>query len=264
MDNFRKISILGLILSLGLVACGDDDDVADTGRDTATPDTDTPDTDTPDMGRPDTPIPDRGTDAFNFRVDPASSYTRVDRMGMPAVSTAFLGDRKAEYNQDSPADDVSEEEVPGIGPLPKYAPTIATALGTYLRGDGTDGNGITMQLATLDLTSCENTAADIPLNAFPCALQTVGGADGPTVLDLVIPDTLSLDTSAATRAYPNGRAPADQAMDITLAVVLLNLEVHSPLTFTDLNGDAEGTPSLNPAANDVAFNAAFPYLADAQ
>ena len=259
MDNFRKISILGLILSLGLMGCGDDDDTADTGRDTGTGDGGGDGGGDPDTGFDTGPLPDVGPDAFAFM---AGDGTQVDRMGMPAVSTAFLADRKEEYNADNPAGDVTTVEVDGVGPLPKYAPTIATVLGGYLRGDGTATNGITNQLATLELTSCENTAADVPLNAFPCATQMVG-AGGPTVLDLVIPDTLTLDLTMPA-GFPNGRQLADQAMDITLAVVLLDLTVHSPATFLDLNGDEAGSPSLNPAANDVAFNDAFPYLADAQ
>ncbi len=41
-------------------------------------------------------------------------------------------------------------------------------------------------------------------------------------------------------------------MDITLAVILLDLTQHS----------ADVLVGLNPTANDVSFNDAFPYVAD--
>lgn len=251
----RKITTLGIILSLAFVGCGDDDGE---GTDTGAPDTSTmADTSTgEDTGMTeDTGGTDAVVEGFNFRTDPADSYERTDRMGMPAVSTAFLGGMKAEYNADSPVDDNTDSEVPfGEGFLPKWAPVIANGLGSVLAGDGTEGNGMTEQLATLELTTCEDTEAEVPFNALPCAVQTVGEG-GPTVLSLVIPDTLSIDTEADA-GFPNGRRLADQAMDITLAVVLLDLTMHPADTFAAL--------PLNPVANDVEFNAEFPYLADAQ
>ncbi len=45
---------------------------------------------------------------FNFRTEPLASYTRVDRMGMPAVATALIGTAmKNAYNDASPADDLT-------------------------------------------------------------------------------------------------------------------------------------------------------------
>ena len=53
--------------------------------------------------------------AFNFRVDPASAYARVDRMGMPAVSTALIpSDRKIAYNDADPVDDAEGVFVPDL------------------------------------------------------------------------------------------------------------------------------------------------------
>ncbi len=41
---------------------------------------------------------------FNFRTDPASSYIRVERVGVPAISTALMrGNNKILYNENSPA-----------------------------------------------------------------------------------------------------------------------------------------------------------------
>jgi hypothetical protein len=70
---------------------------------------------------------------------------------------------------------------------------------------------------------------------------------------LVLPDTLKVDT-ANPAGFPNGRALADPVIDVTLAVLLLDLSVHSA---TDLVG------ALNPATNDVAFLTEFPYVAPA-
>lgn len=45
---------------------------------------------------------------FNFRTDAESAFVRVDRMGMPAVSTALIGtDRKNAYNDADPAIDAT-------------------------------------------------------------------------------------------------------------------------------------------------------------
>ena len=69
---------------------------------------------------------------------------------------------------------------------------------------------------------------------------------------LVIPDTLKLDLTGST-GFPNGRLLRDPVMDVTLAVVLLELSdgTHGA---TDLVG-------VNPTENDVAFLDEFPYLA---
>lgn len=257
MDNFRKISILGLILSLGLMGCGDDDGNPDTGRDTGM-DTGGDDGGDPDTGFDAGPLPDGGPDAFAFM---AGDGMQIDRMGMPAVSTAFLADMKEDYNRATPADDVMPNET--LDTFPMFAPTIAISLGTLLSGEGLAGDGLTAGLAGAGLTSCEDTTAEIPLNAVQCAFQPV--APDLPVINLVVPDTLTLDTTMPA-GFPNGRQLADRAMDITLAVVLLDLTVEGqgPTTFFDLDPEMAGDQSLNPAANDVAFNDAFPYLADAQ
>jgi hypothetical protein len=46
--------------------------------------------------------------SFDFRTDPDSAYTMVDRMGMPAVATALIGSStKNSYNDVSPSADVA-------------------------------------------------------------------------------------------------------------------------------------------------------------
>ena len=84
----------------------------------------------------------------------------------------------------------------------------------------------------------------------PCVLADCVMQAGP----LVVPDTLKIDLED-TAGFPNGRLLTDPVIDVTLAVVLLDL--------SDPNQDATslaGIP-LNPGANDVAFDDAFPYLA---
>jgi hypothetical protein len=50
----------------------------------------------------------QGGTNFNFRTDPESAYTRVDRMGMPAIATALVGTAaKDPFNDDSPSNDLT-------------------------------------------------------------------------------------------------------------------------------------------------------------
>jgi hypothetical protein len=52
------------------------------------------------------PLGSIGGTSFNFRTDAESAYTRVDRMGMPAVATALIGSsRKLAYNDADPIAD---------------------------------------------------------------------------------------------------------------------------------------------------------------
>jgi hypothetical protein len=54
------------------------------------------------------PIPPAGGTNFNFRSDPPSAYTRVDRMGMPAVATAVISSsQKNPYNDANPSNDAT-------------------------------------------------------------------------------------------------------------------------------------------------------------
>jgi hypothetical protein len=52
---------------------------------------------------------------FNFRTDPATNFVRVDRAGIPAVSTAVvLGAAKLLYNDSNPTQDAAGTNVPRI------------------------------------------------------------------------------------------------------------------------------------------------------
>lgn len=91
-------------------------------------------------------------------------------------------------------------------------------------------------------------------NVQACLDQMIPGT-GVTVAQAVVPDTLTLDLSAAS-GFPNGRRLPDPVIDVTLAVIFLDLSVNGP-------GTLAGLP-LNPPANDVAFRNTFPYLAPPQ
>jgi len=69
-----------------------------------------------------------------------------------------------------------------------------------------------------------------------------------------VPDTLKIDTTAAA-GFPNGRLLTDPVVDVTLAVVMLDLTSHGQTASTLAN------LPLNPPANDVAFQSTFPFLA---
>ena len=88
-----------------------------------------------------------------------------------------------------------------------------------------------------------------------CLEQEIPGTGGTNVAGAVVPDTLTLNLSAPS-GFPNGRKLADPVIDVTLAVVFLDLSVNGPGTFAGL--------PLNPPANDVAFRSNFPYLAEPQ
>ncbi len=75
-----------------------------------------------------------------------------------------------------------------------------------------------------------------------------------------MPDAIRIDTSMPA-AFPNGRPLDAPVVDVTLALVLLDLGTP---------GDCGGNPCsvttfaelpLNPPANDVPFSQTFPFLA---
>lgn len=90
-----------------------------------------------------------------------------------------------------------------------------------------------------------------------CLNQTVPGTGGQTVANIAIPDVLRINPSAPA-GFPNGRKLADPVIDVTLAVLFLDINAsgQSPATFAEL--------PLNPPANDVAFRDNFPFLAPPQ
>jgi hypothetical protein len=144
----------------------------------------------------------------------AMGLVQVDRMGMPAINTAVITSKDA-YNQASPADD---------------------AAGTF----------VDEIIANVDAL---HQALDDDLTALaltPCATGDCVGQAAP----LVVPDVIRFDPTA-TSGFPNGRRLDDPVIDVTLAVVLLDLGVH-PVT---------ALVGVNPTANDRPFRPDFPYLA---
>ena len=89
-------------------------------------------------------------------------------------------------------------------------------------------------------------------DVLPCFYQVVPGTGGLTVANLIIPDVLTLDFSKPS-AFPNGRQLTDPVIDVTLAVIFLDLTKHSP--------DVLAKIPLGPPANEVPFRKEFPYLA---
>ena len=149
--------------------------------------------------------------------DKSGDFTRVDRVGMPAINSAVISPmNKNTYNAADPVDDAN-------GDFQIDIVNNVSALHMALDDD----------LMALGLSECT------PVN---CISQ---------VAPLVIPDTLKIDLSSPP-GFPNGRGLADPVIDITLAVVLLDLQTEPVDLFVGV---------LNPSANDVAFQSGFPYLA---
>ena len=234
--NKTMTTVLMLAVFTTVLACGDDGDTGPAGPQGS----EGPQGPTGPMGAPGADGAD-GSDgedqtSFAFRTDAPTAYTRVDRMGMPAVSTALIIDKNA-YNDADPSDDVTLGQT-----LPMFVESdIAGALGTLheaLRDD----------LAGANLTRC-STGEGASIDILPCATQEV--AAGVSVLSLIVPDTLTVDVTAPA-GFPNGRRLADPVMDVTLSIILLDLGVHPATALVGV---------LNPAENDVPFLAEFPYLA---
>jgi len=162
--------------------------------------------------------PSTAQQTYNFSTTPASQYSQIDRVGMPAVNTAVITSKDA-YNAATPTDDAS-----GL-----FVAQITTDVGNIH--------------TTLD-------AALTGAGLVPASTSTSISQAAP----LIVPDTLKINT-AATAGFPNGRLLTDPVVDITLAVVLLDLTKNGQTasTLADL--------PLDPPANDEPFSATFPYLA---
>lgn len=200
----KKLNVILMSSVFALGACNDDAPAEDAA-------TETGDGDGDGDGDP--------SDPFTFAANDPSEYTRVDRMGMPAIATAVITS-KDDYNAANPVDDANGDFVAEIT-------TNLEGLHAALDDD----------LVAAGLTPC--VVAD-------CLAQA-----GP----LVVPDTLAL-TIGDTSGFPNGRQLADPVIDVTLAVVLLDLTApgQTAATFAEL--------PINPPANDVEFSTEFPWLAD--
>jgi len=138
-----------------------------------------------------------------------------------------------------------------------YAVPLALVLALGACGDDDDDMGPaptptpTMSPTPTPTNSPTPTSYDVS----QCLQQEV--APGTTVADLVVPDVVTMSFASASN-FPNGRDLDDPVIDITLAVLFLDIDAdgQSPATFAQL--------PLNPPSNDVAFRSGFPYLAAPQ
>ncbi len=197
MKQFNKLPMIALTASIALLGgCSSSDDSPATPQETG----------------------------FSFGTETPDAFTRVDRMGMPAIATALIASKDS-YNAADPSNDAAGDFVPEI-------------------------------LASLDFL---HTALDSQLEGLgltPCTYNGDGtGSCAAFAVPLIIPDTVKIDTTAAS-GFPNGRDLTAPVIDVTLAVALLELTGDTPPhTPTALVG------VLNPPANDKEFTPDFPYLA---
>ena len=162
--------------------------------------------------RNDVTAPGDSAPRIMLAADP-SEFSRVDRMGMPAIGTAVITSKDA-YNLANPTDD---------------------AAGTFV---GEIVNNIDFLHGALDDDL-------IGLGLKPCATADCVNQAAP----FVVPDVITIDTSQPA-GFPNGRRLSDPVIDVTLALVLLDLGTHPVTTLV----------GVNPTANDKPFLDDFPYL----
>lgn len=222
--NRTRTTLLGLCTGLLLTTgCpGEDPPMNETDTDTMAstdegPDPDSTTGDDPTtMGESTDTTGDPPGDGFEFDDAPPEEYAQIDRMGMPAINTAVISS-KDDYNGATPTEDANGDFVDEI---------VANVTGLH---DALDD----------DLTG----AGLVPCVADDCVAQAA---------PLVVPDTIKIDLTG-TAGFPNGRLPTDPVIDVTLAVVLLDL--------TAMGQDALTLVGTNPTENDVAFGDEFPYFA---
>lgn len=87
-------------------------------------------------------------------------------------------------------------------------------------------------------------------NVSRCLSQTA--VPGRSVADLVVPDLVRLDLTQPA-GFPNGRRYLDPVIDITLAVIFLDLRRHPATVFASL--------PVNPNGVDQPLPDSFPFLA---
>jgi hypothetical protein len=143
-----------------------------------------------------------------------------------------------------------------LGRFAVAAPAIlalATLTGCFDGNDDKNGTPAPTPAPTASPTPSP-TATPTGFNVTRCLNQAIPGT-GLTVAQAVVPDTLKLVLSAPS-GFPNGRRLSDPVIDVTLAVIFLDLTTHAPDTLAKL--------PLNPPANDLPFRNSFPYLAPPQ
>lgn len=136
------------------------------------------------------------------------------------------------------------------------------ALASLLAACGEDGAGGVVvvpapQPSTTGTPTPTPSSSTIAYNVDSCFTQKIQGQTGKTTTleDIIIPDTLKLDLTRATR-FPNGRHPSDPVVDILLATIFLDMSAsgQGPNTLANV--------PLDPPSNDKPFSLNFPFFAD--
>jgi len=170
-------------------------------------------------------------DPFVFPDDPYDAYTQIDRHGAVEAGTAgILASQGLGFN---PGSDIS----------------LRDAYNASNPAD--DENGMWLDEIIESVTFFHDNLDD-DIEGLGFTVASVNEAATEQAGPVIVPDTIKYDPAQPT-GYPNGRALTDQSVDITLAAVMLDLDVHALDTFAAL--------PLNPPANDVEFATEFPYLA---
>jgi hypothetical protein len=200
---------------------------------------------------------------------------RVDAMGISLLSTVLMNrdrrpdgaDNKNQYQIDTP--DVQNNPRTLLGFV-----HFLRALHKYWHDD----------LERLGFEPCSKKVAGV-IVATPCTLQKLrfdeSSAEGPRVIDAVLPDFLELDLDQPLR-FPNGRTPSEPISDKVFALGFLKMGGKCPgldqlpevsnETKQRVPRDADGVPictietlsdiPLQVSRNDRAFRSRFPYLAE--
>lgn len=181
----------------------------------------------------------------DIRTNAVTDYSRVDRMGQPAVATALLRGDPATSRASVPDNGANNER--------------------DNFNQGNPGGDAGFAAAFVDTLQFVNDALADDLDNFPVPRCSTGGNPGMTNIDacvavaapVVIPDVITLNTGAAN-GWPNGRLPDDPVVDRILAAVLLDLSADG------ITLDTLADLPLNPATNDAVAGdpspAVFPYL----
>ena len=136
---------------------------------------------------------------------------------------------------------------------------LALALGLAACGDNNNSAAVPPPVAVAPAPAPAPSPSPSPTpspasrDVSACLSQVIPGTGGATPASLVLPDTVKLNFAVAS-GFPNGRRLNDPVIDVTLAVLLLDMTRHSP-------GLLAGLP-LNPPADSTLLTT-FPFFAAA-
>ncbi len=249
MNIGSKIAVASaLVLALGGASCGADEEVGDDSTSSVT------------------------IAAYDFQL--TGPYERIDAMGVALTSTALTNrDRRQLFTDDGPGDD-NGSRFQKDSPLTSVG-AAAYHLITFRHYLAKMHGGWAAQLRDKGFEPCSLHVPILDIEAVtPCTLQRLRrnhDASGPLVLDVAIPDWVTLNVDEPL-GFPNGRILDEQVNDSVLAMGFLKMGGECP---GDTSGKADrnaaGVPicnvetfknvQLNPPRNDRAFSATFPYLA---